>query len=268
MNMVINNYRGKAQYRYTLLAFASHGNPKGENIYPSAARVADIVGVSRRQIGKNVSALIKEGVLNIVGNASGGDPNKGVIYRINLEKISNPSITGGQNTAPNNDSTLEPQFYGNESTLEPQFHGNDKPTLELCDTTLELCDTYPRTTVLPNNKNNKNNTYVAKPKTTPKKQTNKATRIDPDLELSNDWKTWAEKERPELDAQKVFNGFKNYWLSVSGAKGLKNSWIATWKYWVTNQEVKPYNKAYEDPTNDYRYYVQPEVYDKEDPFED
>jgi hypothetical protein len=87
------------------------------------------------------------------------------------------------------------------------------------------------------------------------------------LELPNDWKTWAEKERPELDAQKVFNGFKNYWLSVSGAKGLKNSWIATWKYWVTNQEVKPYNKAYEDPTNDYRYYVQPEVHDNcEDPF--
>jgi hypothetical protein len=92
MNMVINNYRGKAQYRYTLLAFASHGNQKGENICPLAARVADIVGVSRRQISTNVRALINEGVLKVVGNASGGDPTKGVIYRINLEKIASPNI--------------------------------------------------------------------------------------------------------------------------------------------------------------------------------
>lgn len=60
--------------------------------------------------------------------------------------------------------------------------------------------------------------------------------------LSNDWEApreyilFCNTERPDLDANIIANIFKDYWISVAGAKGVKSDWFATWRNWVRRQE--------------------------------
>ena len=47
--------------------------------------------------------------------------------------------------------------------------------------------------------------------------------------LPEDWRDFCEKEDPELDPQRVFENFKDYWTSQSGTKAVKADWVATWR---------------------------------------
>ena len=66
----------------------------------------------------------------------------------------------------------------------------------------------------------------------------RGTRLPEDWELSEDQKQFCVKERPDLDPVKVSAGFKDYWISVAGAKGVKKDWDATWRNWVRNQRFQ------------------------------
>ena len=66
----------------------------------------------------------------------------------------------------------------------------------------------------------------------------RGTRLSQDWELSEDQKQFCKQERPDLDPIKVSAGFKDYWISVSGAKGVKKDWDATWRNWVRNQRFQ------------------------------
>ena len=66
----------------------------------------------------------------------------------------------------------------------------------------------------------------------------RGTRLSQDWELSEDQKQFCVKERPDLDPVKVSASFKDYWISVAGAKGVKKDWDATWRNWVRNQRFQ------------------------------
>ena len=53
--------------------------------------------------------------------------------------------------------------------------------------------------------------------------------------LPDDWKTWAEKERPDVDPQTAADSFRDYWVAKPGKDGRKADWLATWRNWVRNQ---------------------------------
>jgi hypothetical protein len=72
--------------------------------------------------------------------------------------------------------------------------------------------------------------------------------------LPQDWQPTEEMiefckiERPELKVKAVADTFRDYWVSVAGAKGRKADWLATWRNWVRNQRAeagsfKPYESA-------------------------
>ena len=79
----------------------------------------------------------------------------------------------------------------------------------------------------------------------PTKQRTKGSRLSTDFELPDSWTEFCQTERPDLNPQKVFDSFKDYWVSKAGAAGVKLDWQATWRNWVRNQNiVKPlFNKA-------------------------
>ena len=62
-------------------------------------------------------------------------------------------------------------------------------------------------------------------------------RLAPDWSLPDDWKTWAEQERPELDVLTQAASFADYWHGVAGAKGRKADWLATWRNWIRNSNA-------------------------------
>lgn len=51
-------------------------------------------------------------------------------------------------------------------------------------------------------------------------------------ELPDDWKAFAEQEEPDLDSQRLFENFHDYWNGLSGAKAIKKDWTATWRNFV------------------------------------
>lgn len=80
----------------------------------------------------------------------------------------------------------------------------------------------------------------AEKETEKKKNTQRGTRLPTDFDMPDSWGEWCEKERPDLIPRKVFDSFKDYW--VSAPKGTKLDWFATWRNWVRSQKqgfVKP-----------------------------
>lgn len=57
-------------------------------------------------------------------------------------------------------------------------------------------------------------------------------RLPADWSLPDDWRSWAERERPDVDARREADGFADYWHGVAGAKGRKADWQATWRNWI------------------------------------
>jgi uncharacterized protein YdaU (DUF1376 family) len=64
----------------------------------------------------------------------------------------------------------------------------------------------------------------------------KGTRFNLDA-IPEDWILFCSKERSDLNPTVVFDGFKDYWSSVAGAKGVKLDWFATWRNWIRNQKA-------------------------------
>ena len=64
----------------------------------------------------------------------------------------------------------------------------------------------------------------------------KGTRFDL-VEIPEEWALFCKKERSDLNPAVVFDGFKDYWVSVAGAKGVKADWTATWRNWIRNQKA-------------------------------
>ena len=61
--------------------------------------------------------------------------------------------------------------------------------------------------------------------------------------LPDDWKTWAEKERPDVDPQTAADSFRDFWIAKPGKEGRKTDWQATWRNWVRNQRAPTFRKA-------------------------
>lgn len=70
----------------------------------------------------------------------------------------------------------------------------------------------------------------------------KGSRLPKDWQPPLEYIDFCKKERPDLDANSVADEFKDYWISVAGAKGVKLDWFATWRNWVRNQRFVPKTK--------------------------
>ncbi|WP_243651561.1 hypothetical protein [Thiobaca trueperi] len=54
--------------------------------------------------------------------------------------------------------------------------------------------------------------------------------------LPVEWDTWARTERPDLDPQRTWALFADYWTAKPGASGCKADWFATWRNWVRREQ--------------------------------
>jgi hypothetical protein len=69
-------------------------------------------------------------------------------------------------------------------------------------------------------------------------ETAKGTRLGSDFELPDDWINWAIGERgwKLADARQEAMAFVDYWAAASGARGVKNDWLATWRNWCRRSD--------------------------------
>ncbi len=69
----------------------------------------------------------------------------------------------------------------------------------------------------------------------------KGSRLTKDWLFPDEWIFEAKKINNSLTNEKIkyiADGFKDYWIGVSGAKGIKLDWLATWRNWIRNQKIE------------------------------
>ncbi len=75
----------------------------------------------------------------------------------------------------------------------------------------------------------------AKASLSPSAKSPRGTALPETWTLPDDWKTWAEGARPDVDVLTVADSFRDYWVAKPGKDGRKADWLATWRNWVRNQ---------------------------------
>ncbi len=129
-------------------------------------------------------------------------------------------LTGnGQVLAPNGAS---PDVAPWELPLEP-------PAANYADNTL-------KTVAQPAEKLNSHTADAPAAKAKPAPKTDRGTRFTLET-LPPEWVAECNRIDPELDPQKVFEDFKDYWVALPGAKGRKSDWLATWRNWL--RRIRP-----------------------------
>jgi len=69
----------------------------------------------------------------------------------------------------------------------------------------------------------------------------RATRLPDDWVMPDEYGNWALEQKPEWENDHVLRvaaDFKDYWIAVAGVKGTKLDWLATWRKWVRNTNLK------------------------------
>jgi hypothetical protein len=87
MQAVLSARLAPAGLKLTALALADWCNDSGGSLYPSMARIAERVGVSRSQAQRHVHALVQAGVLSVVGNPNGGKPGSTPRYQLHIDRL-------------------------------------------------------------------------------------------------------------------------------------------------------------------------------------
>lgn len=75
------------------------------------------------------------------------------------------------------------------------------------------------------------------------KENKRGSRLPQDFFFPKDWCDFIAEQRPELNAQKTFDQFKDYWIAQAGQKGVKLDWFATWRNWVRSTNAPKQNFA-------------------------
>lgn len=57
-------------------------------------------------------------------------------------------------------------------------------------------------------------------------------RLPPDWSLPDEWRVWAEHERPDVDVPLEAAKFRDFWHAKPGKDGRKADWQATWRNWI------------------------------------
>ena len=82
-----------------------------------------------------------------------------------------------------------------------------------------------------------------KPITNNQDKNKRGSRLPQDFFFPKEWCDFLVEQRPELNAQKTFDQFKDYWIAQAGQKGVKLDWFATWRNWVRSTNAPKQNPA-------------------------
>lgn len=85
--------------------------------------------------------------------------------------------------------------------------------------------------------NSTHNTEHITQDTKHKVKTQRGSRLPTDFLFPKEWADFCHQERPDLNIQKTFDSFRDYWVAKPGAGGVKLDWYATWRNWVRSQSA-------------------------------
>lgn len=66
-------------------------------------------------------------------------------------------------------------------------------------------------------------------------------------ELPDEWYSECRRIQPKADPHKVFEEFRDHWISQPGAKGRKSDWTATWRNWCRRINTRDLERVGYEP---------------------
>lgn len=230
-----------------LEALAFFLNQETGACFPSTESIARISRVNDRLVRTTLKALHDLGYVSSIQT-----PGQRRYFTLHLDKLPTAELLKESTplqepTPPNKNTPLYETTALHESTGEGGMKVQGTP-VEKCST--PLYETTPEQVIKKEfNKVSKkvydapasddlftnDGQMIEKPK---KKTTDRGSRLTIDA-LPDEWKAFAEQEEPDLDPYRLFDNFKDYWTSVSGAKAIKKDWTATWRNFVRSFNNAP-----------------------------
>lgn len=98
MKIIWDHFPRGGSEKLVILALADWCNDKGESLHPSMEAIAVKCCMSRRQAQRAMQTFEREGLLECIGNATGGAPGQTKHYRLRLDKIK--AMTGDADVTP------------------------------------------------------------------------------------------------------------------------------------------------------------------------
>lgn len=193
-----------------MLALADWASDQGGNCHPSMAAIARKLRVTRSSAQRTIHRLINASWLHVTGGHAGGAPGTTRHYRINLEQL---MATGSTDATPTGrtHATGSKSATGSADAADGP-HGCTKTGSAGATQTINE----PSRTVRERRS---------------RAQSPKGTRFALDS-LPDDWRAFARTERQDIDADREFQIFVDYWRAQPGQKGVKVDWAATWRNWI------------------------------------
>ena len=195
--------------KLVLLALADNCNDMGE-CYPSISTICEKSGLSERGVQGAISEMEKMGLVNRFMRKG-----RSTLYTITPAGYAPPQEVRPAPRAPAPAPDAPPPPHLMHPTPAPRA---------------------PITINEPSVESSLNRHVVACAKKS------KGTRISDDWVLSKKLGEWAHAEKPHWSIDKIRSeaeAFKDYWLSVAGARGIKQDWDATWRNWVRRSNDAP-----------------------------
>jgi len=82
----------------------------------------------------------------------------------------------------------------------------------------------------------------------PPQRAPRGSRLPDDWVLSDELRAWAVQERPDIDAERTADEFRDYWTAKPGKDALKLDWAKTWHNWVRNERGHYARNGHAGPT--------------------
>lgn len=187
--------------KLTLLALANYSSESGE-AFPSQKAMAQKTCLCERAIRTHLVTLEDLGLIGRVGRTRANGSFTSDLFKLNIGALPSGKICQRQNLPEEEITETQRQILPNPAA---EYAAPD-PSL---------------------------NTTITKSL----KPTALATRLPADWTPTNEDLDFCKTTRPDLSASFVADGFKDYWISVAGAKGRKLDWAATWRNWIRRQQA-------------------------------
>jgi hypothetical protein len=203
--------------KLTLLALANYSNESGE-AYPSQKAMAIKTCLCERAIRTHLATLESLGIISRVSRKRENGSFTTDLFRLNIGAVSSGRICQRQNLPAAESAKTQRQIFPNPAA---ESAGHESPL----------------TTTVTKTKKDQKHCAIA-------------SRLPEDWEPSDDDIAFCKTKRPDLNVRDVADEFRDYWVSVAGAKGKKQDWPATWRNWVRRQNARasPAKKERFDPT--------------------
>jgi len=229
--------------KFVAVVLANHCNDDGGSLFLSMGKIAEYVGVTRGQARRIVHAFIDQGLLVVLGNASGGDPGITPDYQLRLDRIAAlPRCLTPRKSRARMDATGSTGATGGTDArgrldAHDPLHGCAVPLAPMQATpgtgaTLPVID--PSVSVIDPGERASREAPAAPSRTALNGKAVKlkaSKRCPPDFVIAAELRAWAQEHVPHVAIEAETEAFMDHEFRTA-----HHDWPAAWRTWMRNAD--------------------------------